>query len=485
MKGIKDILQRYLEMESNGFEMYFDTDEIVELLDYFEEMDDFDHYENVLELGRKLHPESMDIKIRTCKMYIYHEQYEKALRMIEQIGDSENQDLNLLKMECFCALDCYGEVTNFIETQQMLQNEALEEIFEYLSPVLNELDRPEESYDFITRGLALFPDNLILKEELCYHMETQGQTRQALRLCSELIDRNPYSVDYWYMQGRLYFTAGNYDRAIEAFDFALTCDDSDAEIKILKAYCLFMNENYEKAIEVYLDLLSKEDEMDEHIQPLLAECYMKSDNFEQAYFLFKELLRNTDIAKELAICKNYIHCCLETEREQEATDALSLAVNRFPDDLLLLSLQAFVAVAKGEQEKTVGTVKRLLDMLCLTGSKQGKVPYLPLGWNMKSAINEIRDLMDTDTGMDFTHIHQAMKYLADGDMQSFCRQYEQCRPEIVAGYLNRMFQAGRQARPDRNRRMFLHPDEIRPDKRTVIAPDRLSLDYLTNKYHHN
>ena len=61
-----------------------------------------------------------------------------------------------------------------------------------------------------------------------------------------MIDKNPYSNDYWFTLGRLYSISGDYEKAIEAFDFALTCDDSNEELKILKAYCLYMNENYER-----------------------------------------------------------------------------------------------------------------------------------------------------------------------------------------------------------------------------------------------
>ena len=32
----------------------------------------------------------------------------------------------------------------------------------------------KEARDFVDRGLALFPDNLILKNELCYILETEG-----------------------------------------------------------------------------------------------------------------------------------------------------------------------------------------------------------------------------------------------------------------------------------------------------------------------
>ena len=114
----------------------------------------------------------------------------------------------------------------------------------------------------------LFPDNLILKDELCYNLEIEGDIKKAIEVCNELIDKNPYSNDYWFTLGRLYSISGDYEKAIEAFDFALTCDDSDEELKILKAYCLYMNENYEKAIEVYNDIATT-DEIHIRITPCL------------------------------------------------------------------------------------------------------------------------------------------------------------------------------------------------------------------------
>ena len=110
-----------------------------------------------------------------------------------------------------------------------------------------------EARDFINRGIDLFPQNLVLKDELCYNREIEGDIDGAISICNELIDKNPYSHEYWFTLGRLYSIKLEFEKAIEAFDFALTCDDSDPELKILKAYCLYMNENYEKALEVYQD----------------------------------------------------------------------------------------------------------------------------------------------------------------------------------------------------------------------------------------
>ncbi|MDR2140173.1 MAG: tetratricopeptide repeat protein [Tannerella sp.] len=491
MDEMNYILKRYSLMESSGTETYFDADEIVDLLDHFEEADDFDHYEKVLELGQKLHPENQDIKIRTCRAFIYREEYDTALRAIERIGDPEDMELNLLKMECFCALDRFDEVRAFVEAKQEENSEELEEIFEYLAPVMNELNRFDEAAALLQHGLALFPDNLILKEEYCYYLEMQGQPQQALAICNELIDADPYSVDYWYMQGRLCLTQGDYDKAVDALDFALACDDSDVEIKVMKAYCLFMNEHYEKAIDVYLELLS-EGHCNQEIQPCLAECYMKSEHFEQAYTIFKELIEDTDIARGLMLYKNYIRCCLETGRESEASKILPEMATRFPEDLLLLTLQAFVHLVTGEQDEAVEIAEHILDLVYQTAVQGNRMPEMlknmhSLGQSVKQLIEAIHRLTEPQLKKSYLPVHQAISCLVKGDMKRFCRKYANCPPEMVAGYLHRIFSVirGLPNEPRPTKTGFLQASEIHLQPAECVASAQLSSSYLTNGYHNN
>ena len=50
-KDISRLLQRYLTGHQEGKDAYFDADEIDELLDSFEESDDYTYYDEVLALG--------------------------------------------------------------------------------------------------------------------------------------------------------------------------------------------------------------------------------------------------------------------------------------------------------------------------------------------------------------------------------------------------------------------------------------------------
>ena len=224
---ISRLLQHYLSAKEEGKEPYFDADQIDEMLDSFEDSNDYTYFDEVLALGLKLHPGNSALQIKKGRQFAYNEDYESALALLENIAETDNQDLDMLKMECYCSLNQYPKVLEITEELITRDCDYLEEVFEYISPILNDLDMNKEARDFVDRGLALFPDNLILKNELCYILETEGDVPRAIELCNELIDKNPFSYEYWFTLGRLHSMVGDYEKAIEAFDFALTCDDSD------------------------------------------------------------------------------------------------------------------------------------------------------------------------------------------------------------------------------------------------------------------
>lgn len=309
------LLERYKEMHEKGTEAYFDADEIIQLLEYFEDENDFDEFIRALELGLKLHPENIGIKIKECKAYIYREKYAEALERIKSIGDDDDPELLLLKMQCLYVMDLHHEADALLEQHPV--DEELRMIYEDLTPLLSEVGKNEEASRLVKHAIQLFPDSIVLKEELCYHEEMTGNLQQALQICRELIDINPYNADYWYIQGRLLSNLGQYEEAIHSFDFALTCNEDDVEVRLLRAYCLFMNENYEKAIEAYLDLLSDKKDITDHIEPILAECYLKADDFKRAYTLFNKLLGKSEILSQVARYKTNHHISSQMDQRSD------------------------------------------------------------------------------------------------------------------------------------------------------------------------
>lgn len=477
-EDISRLLQRYLIARGMRKESYFDADELSDLLDSFEESDDYTYYDEVLALGLKLHPDSIDLKIRQGRFFLYKEDYESALVLIDTIAETENQELDLLRLECYCMLGQYDKVVEHTENIAARGCDYLELVFEYIAPLLSDLEMSKEARDYINRGIALFPNNITLKDELCYSMEQEGDIDSAIVLCNELIDTDPYSHEYWFSLGRLYSLKAEYEKAIEAFDFALTCDDSDPELKVLKAYCLYMNENYEKALEVYNELETGS-EISDRIKPLMAECYIKLEDYETAYNMLKKVIGKKTFVHEPTTYINYIRCCSHTKRNRDAYKALMKAEKLFPEDVRILSLLALTYVENGLDELAVETAERLFDVLDQGDEYQPEdyeslfhaAQYLYMKGDVSKALKYYLKILSATPEMPYIHLHIAMAYLAKGDMKNFGKHFSQTSPQDLIDYLQK---SGADFSDIEQELFGKH-----------IPPEDLTKDFLNNKDNNN
>ena len=475
---MENILQRYHDMENSGIGVYFDADEIIELLEYFEDMEDFDHFIKVVKIGQKLHPHNIDIKVQICKGYIYNNNFEKALALIEQLSDTGNQDLKVMKCECFCALDRYEELLAYLETIKTDLDDELVEIYEYLAHILRDRYESKNAYDFVKRGLTLFPNNVTLKEELCYHLDMHYEMEKAIEVCKELIDNNPYNVDYWYILGRLYAITEAYDKAIEAYDFALICDDSDMEIKILKAFCYYMKDNFEKVVEVYKDVFSDSNDLAPCIQPSTD----FSDQSEQAYILLMKMIEKYDGLET----DRSLRSLFDTQ-DEEVNGLLSIA-DCFPGSLLLLLFNELILMAEGKED-AINNIEQIIQMIYQNCTNNTDF-QIDAGNNCCMAPKQKLDkllqqqISDIDSGENDDCIErQIIKHLLDGNISMFCQLYAKSSPEAISEYLEKIFPAGKKRK--KRHAFYLGSNEIYRNEPSHISSSELSAKFMTNKNLHN
>jgi hypothetical protein len=281
--------------------------------------------------------------------------------------------------------------------------------------------------------------------------------------------------------GRLYSMSADYEKAIEAFDFALTCDDSDIELKILKAYCLYMNDNFEKAIEIYSDIIDTDNSLQNRITPLLAECYIKQDKYEEAYRILKEHLekKEANVIEDISTFLNFIRCCMETEREAEATVTLNKALELYPDNIRLLSILAikYAEESKNEEAKEI-TEKlfRLIDeandsYIDNAESLFQTAQYLSLKSDIEEALKYYLKILSIDPKMPFITMYIAMAYLALGDIDAFNKYYNLTPHEDLSDFFDKS---------------GINPDDLLQDlDNKHIDPENLTKEYLKNKGHRN
>lgn len=440
---ISRLLARYLSAQEDGKDAYFDADEIEELLDSFEDSDDYTLYDGVLSLGMKLHPGHTGLLIKQCKLLIYNEQYEEALTNIDLIAETNDPELDLLRMECYYSLDRPDDAKAYLEKLINSDYDYLIDVFEYIAPIIGELGMNEEAIEFILKGLSLFPDSIELKAELCYNYELTGKIDEAILLTNELIDDNPYSFDDWVTLGRLYSIKGEYEKAVDAFDFALTCDDTDQEIKMLRAYCLFMNENYQKAIEAYNELVDIP-EFTYRVKPLMAECYLKMEDFETAYRLLDDALKNNKTYDEPATYINFLLCCARTNRLEKEERTLNKAIELFPNHINLLYIKSLYLVGQGDDEGAIRTLQHILSLVDYTEDNLSELMdthfqlanLLLKKGNYREALNYFLKIANLNPSYPMIHLRISICYLNMNDTENFIEHIAQCTDQEIIDFEN-------------------------------------------------
>ena len=339
MDNISFIVERFFKAQKKEIIPYFDVEEIVQLIDHFLDEEDVDNLHEALKIGYELHPNNLQISIASVKTLILMEKFETALESIEKIAHKENKELVLLQLECYFGCRRPEDALLFLDELKAENCPHFEDAVVYMAGLLNDLEmHRKEALMFIKKSLTMFPDNFLLRTELCYNIELQGKTKEALDLCCQLIDENPFATEVWYMQGRLYAAEGDYEKAIESLDFALTCIEDDEpdfeyELKQMKALYLYKNESYEKAISVYKDMESNDFFASTEVNPYLGECYMKMGDYENAYHALKKVFRHEDFDGEVSLIRNFLLCCIETGRKDEALDVLTDTLKSYPDNI--------------------------------------------------------------------------------------------------------------------------------------------------------
>jgi tetratricopeptide (TPR) repeat protein len=361
---ISQLLRRYFNAGKTGSDTYFDADEIVTILDKFEQIEDFDNYSDLLHLGLRLHPGNVDLQLRRCRLHLRKQEFAEALSLVEATALVNNPEADLIRMECYYKLDNRSEAKSIVESLMESGSDYTEEACELFAILLNEREESTTNErDFIRRASQMFPENLIIKDEYCFSLETDGKYDEAIRICNEILDAEPYSYDDWFVLGRLHSLNESYDEAIEAFNTASICGEPDDELIANRAYCYYMNENYEKAIEAYRHILPDDDsETNYRIQSLLSDCYTRIDNYEDAYRILKVLISKSKI-KDPYNNISYARCCLKTDRKQEALKILQHTAELFAGGMRIFTLLAYSCLENDMEDLSLMILEQIIKHL--------------------------------------------------------------------------------------------------------------------------
>jgi len=243
---------------------------------------DNEEAEQLIGEGLKIHPGSPELMLLQVKSLVFSEMYEEALDYMKQISDDGGVDLALLKIEALLHLDRYPEADSLIN-KTLEQDLVMDDLYYFITEagyMLNDVDKFDRAITFLEESIKIDDANTDAIVDLAYAYEMKGDLEKAIAHNNRLLDIDPYSYDGWVNIGKLYSMNEQYDKAIDAFDFALTIREDDVSVLKMKALSLYLNDNTPEAISIFEECLRKAPD-DETLYDSLLEAYEAMEQYDE------------------------------------------------------------------------------------------------------------------------------------------------------------------------------------------------------------
>ncbi|KAA6345955.1 Beta-barrel assembly-enhancing protease [termite gut metagenome] len=333
-KELVQLVAQYEWMKSNNRNFYMDAEQILDIAEWYESNDEPDSAYDVLIHGLSLHPDHPDILISLAYSYIDKEQLEEAENIAGLIDDEYSVEVKMLKIELLFMQDKVSEAEMILDTI----SEEDPNLYVDIAGLYIQRDNIPQGLLWFQKALALNPDDEDLVwtiAECCSGIE---RYEEAIHYYNQLIDKQPYSSDYWIGLAKVYFSQEQYDKTIEACDFALVGEGitglSDAHL--FKAHSLFQLQNYTESIKEYHEVLLEPggDFLPEYIYTYIGSCYNEMGEWEQACTYYEKALHgvNTlELEKEAEAYMLLAFCHYKMGRWEKAQELCHIMEDLYPN----------------------------------------------------------------------------------------------------------------------------------------------------------
>ena len=359
----KQNLARYEEMLHSGETRYFEATELTDIAEYYAMNGDSQRAEEALDYALRLHPDNLDALIFKARARLINGQLREAINIAECITDHHDREVMFLKAELALADMQHGQATDILRTLVETENHSAETYADIVDLLVDNRQH-DMANDWLEEGLAHHPDKQVLMESAAYSYGQQERFDEAIVLYNQLLDRDAYSTLYWEELGKIHFQREEYDKAIDAFEFAIAINsENNYYSKYAVANCYFNIGNYERAEEYYQQIHER---YPDTVDPLfhMGMCRVNRGEDEQALDYFTQaLITVPDNSEEQAQIYSQLSLIFSRKGEHEKAMAyVDQALRIFPDNTELIIMKGHELLCQGFYDESNELFLKALSM---------------------------------------------------------------------------------------------------------------------------
>ena len=103
-----ELVRKFEEMVENNDELYFETEEYEDIIIHYLEMGDISYAEVATNYALKLHPNSLELKIKQFEVCLELENYTQAKELMQELNESSMESIDFM----VCCAKYYSNLGN-------------------------------------------------------------------------------------------------------------------------------------------------------------------------------------------------------------------------------------------------------------------------------------------------------------------------------------------------------------------------------------
>ncbi len=246
----KDALSTYETAEREGLPMFLDPEELTDIADYYATTGNGEKAEKVIGKALEMFPGAASPLAFKAREALERNDIATAQLFASQITDKDEREYFFIKVEILIALDREDEAEDMLKEkfediyEEMKEDFILDAACIYIDYGL--FDLAKEWLDSSVEKPAPDYDELMARA-----LVGLGRYDEGISLIDKLIDREPYSGNYWNALATAQFLAERYDESIKSCEYALAIDPNDVDGLFTKANCLNRLGDFAEAVKLY------------------------------------------------------------------------------------------------------------------------------------------------------------------------------------------------------------------------------------------
>lgn len=281
-------LSKFESMLKTNNVYFFDTTEFEEIIQHYLNISKLSLAKKGIQLGLEQHPSSIVLKLLKVELFVFEDDLKQAAALLTEIEAVEphNEEVFIQKATIASKKGKHKKALAFLK-EALLFTKNEYDIWLMLGMEYLYIEEYKEARLYFAKCLEEDIEDYSSLYNIVYCFEIEESYNEAVNYLKLFLDKNPYSEVGWHQLGRQYIELKNYEKALEAFGYAVLIDESFIGGYLEKAKTHEKLKEYEEAIANYLITL-KLDDPTAYVYIRIGKCYEKLGVLETAINYYKK-----------------------------------------------------------------------------------------------------------------------------------------------------------------------------------------------------